>query len=221
MKHLFIFTLLIVAFVQNVNAQFRFGIKAGGDFTNITINESNDSPNMLKQPIGFHIGVVGQRDYCDYFAVQSELSFISNRSTVDLGNTLSSGSQEGKLVLSQLQLPLYAKGKLELVPNMKVYLMCGLFVNYNFAAKLKMQESIDLFDNYMPTTSTEVNNMKLKRFGTGYALEAGIEYGKLNIGIGYKHTFGNMSGYEVLGNSPKPQPTIKMENLNFSAAYFF
>ena len=232
----FIFFLLLIA--TPTFAQFRAGLKAGANLSNMNMNMSSVELEIYEPRAGFHAGVMAEYMFSRYFGLHSELMYVYSGATINpekylQGLEVPEGtSVEGYVSMNTIQLPLYAKVKFTLPDGLKIYGMAGGFATYAPAAdqhiKLSqggesMKVKWSLYDPNIRILDQEESNVYLQqRFNGGIALEAGMEFSQgLTAGIGFRQVLNNMAafGYMVGGGSVKP--TTKMWTATLSVGYYF
>ncbi|EGK00650.1 porin family protein [Dysgonomonas gadei] len=236
--------LLLVLFIMAVcsaNAQFRFGVTAGGNVSKITMEDGLGNNNGLyKSRIGFQGGAVAEYMFSDVFGLQTRLLYTQNGSNMDkerLSEGMRMTNEEeipegmtmgGRTIYNQIQLPLYAKVKYPIAPGLDIYGLFGGFAGYIFDGKAKMEAKLngvtqsftwDLFDvQIFDGQSTEINPYYTKRWNAGLAVELGFELSdKMFLGVGYKRILTEMSAYSIAGYRLKTH----LDDFSLSAGYFF
>ena len=231
------FSFLFIFFILTVycDAQVRFGIKGGGNLSNMIMEVYNADNEMFKPGLGFQAGFMAEYGFSEKFALQSELLYVNNRIKLnkDKFNGLIPTNMKiaGNTILNQIQLPFYLKGKFPVSDKRNFYLMGGGFVNYIATAKMKLtgsqnnvSESIEwnLFDNNISDgTNTVANIFRLNRWNAGVGLEIGMEFDKIIIGINGKYVLTNMSSIRTYSEFGLVEPDTKMYTVSLSAGYFF
>jgi hypothetical protein len=204
MKKVLLVVLGIVLTYGVINAQVRFGIKAGGTLSNVTLkDEEGTSKSGVK--FGFELGGLLEYSFSESLSLQPELLFVNNGSE--------DKEEEGKATLSfnQLQVPINLKYKMG-TEQLKFYAAAGPYFGYIFSAKAKYSEdgmsgSIDLFDKDI------VDPMKHLDFGigVGFGLELSNKY---LVGVGYKYGIANLAPKDSDG-------TMKVGTFNLSVGFLF
>ncbi|MDR0726211.1 MAG: PorT family protein [Prevotellaceae bacterium] len=200
-----IFLLLFcVLLAVGVNAQIRYGVKAGGTFSNISEKYNGEKISEFKLGVGFNLGGVLEYSFSESFALQPELLYVMN-------NIKPKEEEEGvssRMELQFIQLPINLKYKMG-TENLKFYVTAGPYVGYAVSAKLKAESegisgAVDLF---------EWDEFKAKHLNFGIGAGLGIEVSKFTVGVGYQHGLANLTGVD--------QVSIKLGSFNLSVGYFF
>lgn len=114
-----LFSLVFVsAFVLQANAQFKFGIRAGVNTSNVSLTEFSNSDYALdyksSPEIGFHFGVVSQLKLAS-FVIQPELLFTTTKTDLkltDLTNAASPIDTVGSQKFNKIDIPIIVGYKL-------------------------------------------------------------------------------------------------------------
>ena len=109
-----IYFILLLFIASPSFAQFRAGVKAGANMSNITMNMSGVELEIYEPRAGFHAGLMAEYMFSRYFGLHSELVYVYSGATIDpekylQGLELPEGTSiEGYVSMHTLQLPLYA-----------------------------------------------------------------------------------------------------------------
>lgn len=193
-------SLLAVALLVgiSINAQvgpISFGVKAGMNLSNM--HESDGGGNGDAK-VGFNAGVT-----LDY-AFASDVYLMTG-----LEYSLKGTKQDNlKLNLSYLQLPVHVGYKLTVAPGTKIVFHVGPYIGYAVDGKWKIGGiSVDAFGDEMKAQGASL----LKRFDFGVGLGAGVEFGKIGIGLGYDFGLANTAkSFEYEGE----KYDSKLRNMN-------
>ncbi len=234
MRKITLTVLLLLIIATTSQAQFRAGIKAGGNLSNIDMNFQSLELELYKPRIGFHAGLMAEYMFSQHFGLHTELMYINSGANIDSkkylqGMEIPEGvSLEGHVNMNTFQIPLYLKTKFMLTNSIKLYAMAGAFASLtpNADQHMKMKaegESMkvkwSLFDPKIQIMDEiETNIYMQQRYNMGVAVEAGIELDRLVVGVGFRKVLNNMAGMEILGVG---KPTIKMWTGNLSVGYYF
>jgi hypothetical protein len=219
-------------------AQFRAGVKAGANMSNITMNMSGVELEIYKPRAGFHAGLMAEYMFSRYFGLHSELVYVYSGATIDpekylQGLELPEGTSiEGYVSMHTLQVPLYAKTKFTLDNQLKIYVMAGGFATYAPAADQHVRITEDgesmkvkwsLYDTKIRILDQEESNVYMQqRFNAGIALEAGVELSQgLTAGIGFRQVLNNMAAFGYMVNGGSVKPSTKMWTVTASVGYYF
>jgi hypothetical protein len=169
-KLLLIIAVILLGF--NVTAQdtstsdngFRFGVKAGVNFSDITGKDVSSYNGRTS----FHAGVVSEVMISDKFAFQPELLYSSQGSDYD------DEGYSGTVTLDYLNIPLMAKYYV----SGEFSLEAGPQIGFLMSAKDDYGSGEDDIKDYLKSTDFGLN------FGVGYKLESGLNFGaRYNLGL--------------------------------------
>ncbi len=178
MKKRIIHFVVLLLIVAPSFAQFRAGIKGGGNISNINMNMGGVELEIYKPRMGIHAGFMAEYMFGAHFGLHSELMYFYSGAAIDSekymqglevelmyfysGAAIDSekymqglevpdgASLEGYVDMHTFQLPLYLKTKFAVSPNAKLYVMGGGFATYAPTA------------NQHVRTSYEQESMKVK-----------------------------------------------------------
>lgn len=237
MKKSILFVLCIIV-SSTISAQFRFGVVAGGNISEIQMEDGLGNNNgIYKSRIGFQIGPAVEYMFSDYVGLQIQAIYSQNGSNLNADKFQDFFEESepdkkitfsGHSVLNQIQLPLYLKFCYPLENEMRIYGMIGGFFAHSFEGKLtlkgkynNMTESAEwsLFDtSIFDGNSTQINPYLMNKWSGGIAAEIGLEVTKnIRASVGYKRILSDMSGYSIAGH----RLTTKMNTFTLSCGYFF
>lgn len=186
-KSLFFVVLMIVGFT--INAQVKFGAKAGVQLSNFTGSDFEDDSDF-KSKFGFYVGGFANVPFADQFAFQPELLISAQGAKTEYSDTYSMGGitikEEAniKYNLMYLQIPLMVKWYAYDGFNVEF----GPQIGFNLSAKAKGDytysgngvEDSDSFDVKMEDVESLDFGLN---FGAGYELESGLSFG-IRYGLG-------------------------------------
>ncbi|MPM51404.1 hypothetical protein SDC9_98152 [bioreactor metagenome] len=238
MKKRIIHFVVLLLIVAPSFAQFRTGVKGGGNISNINMNMGGVELEIYEPRMGVHAGFMAEYMFGAHFGLHSELMYFYSGAAIDSEKYMQGlevpdgASLEGYVDMHTFQLPLYLKTKFAVSPNAKLYVMGGGFATFAPTANQHMrtsyeQESIkvkwSLFEPKIRILDTEESNVYMQqRWNVGLAAEIGAEImDKITVGVGFRHVLNNMAafGYMVGGGSLKP--TTQMWTASVSVGYFF
>ena len=234
MRKITLAVLLLVLIATTSHAQFRVGIKAGANLSNISMNMQSMELELYKPRIGYHAGLMAEYMFSSHVGLHTEVMYINSGANIDSDKYLQGMetpegvSLEGHVNMNTFQIPLYLKTKFMLTNNIKLYAMAGAFTSLTLNAdqhmKMKaegesMKVKWSLFDPKIQIMDEiETNIYMQQRYNMGATFEAGIEMDKLVVGMGFRKVLNNMAGMEILGVG---KPTTKMWTANLSVGYYF
>lgn len=228
MKKVFFIISIVLLGTTISNAQIRWGVKAGGNLSSLTIKAGDESMKGGKSIFGFHLGGVMEYSINESMAIQPELQFIQNGGKFEtsdisdfediIGEELPEGFA-GKITqtirVSQIQLPINFKYTFDLGEH-KLFALVGPYLGYGISGKHKAKVTASFEGESASEESESIDIYKdlAKRFDLGLGLGIGMAFNnKYTVSIGYQLGLAN------LGKQDKT--TIKSNNLMFSVGYFF
>ncbi len=203
---LFFFTLVLLSGL-NVLAQttpFTFGIKAGVNMSNATIDNKDADPKLK---IGYQVGATVDYTLTQEWLIQSGLSFTAKGSKIDdfdAGRTIGGDGRGTTHTFNELyiQMPLYAAYKVNVSENFGIVIGAGPYMAYGIGGKTKKKLHKAVFgDGSTEREFDTFGNAKdaieqLKRFDLGLGLNVSAEFGKIVVGLGYEHGLLNVAAYD-------------------------
>ena len=199
MKKRIILVLVIAAlFVSiNANAQIKFGVKAGLNISNMSIESSGYSvtPNSITS---FHIGLAVDYAFKPELSIQSGILYSGKGTSVD--NPLTGGSD--KMAPNYLEIPVNIAYKLAAGPG-KVVLFGGPYLGIGISGQAS---GVDI--KWGSGTGND-----LQRTDLGLNFGAGYEINKFLISAQY--------GFSLTNVNADTNTTVKNKVTGISVAYFF
>ncbi|WP_165021062.1 porin family protein [Dysgonomonas sp. ZJ279] len=193
--------------VATLSAQIRFGVKAGGNFSNLYTSGDNKGINadQYKGRFSYHFGGLAEYSFTDMLAIQPELTYINHGA--NLKKTNSFGMTDGHITLNSIQLPVNLKASFKLGEN-RVFAYGGPYVSYNIYGRARGKidgktESVELFSK----------GSDMKRWDYGVGVGVGLEINKFVLTLGNQFGLADINGAE--GSK------MKAGNITLSAGYFF
>lgn len=182
MKKLFLSAAFVAFGLVSLNAQVKFGAKAGVQLTNLVGNDDFEGDSKF----GFHVGGYANIRFAEQFAFQPELllslqgSKYENEETV-MGVT---AKEEAKWNLIYLQIPLMLKWYAYEGFNVEF----GPQVGFNVSAKEKYEASISGGGiSESEEYNEDIEDIETMDFslniGAGYEMENGLNFG-IRYGLG-------------------------------------
>ena len=185
---------LALSFALSISAQgVRFGVKAGGNLSNITLKDDGTKVDGLKARFGFHFGGVMEYSFSPEFALQPELLLMFNGADVEEGNV------KVAMKFTQIQVPINLKYTVG-TEAMKFFVTAGPYLGYSLSGKFGDD---DIFGD----------NSNYKRLDFGIGAGIGIEVSKITFGANYQYGIANLTKANKM--------TSKMGTFLFSVGYFF
>ena len=179
MKKKILTTLCLLGFISLSSAQessttgARFGVKGGVNFTNLYVDNVDDT-NMLTS---FNAGFFVELPITQGIAIVPELNFSRKGSEVQ--NTILTETYKSKFKLSYLEMPVLLK--LNLVPNFNLH--AGPYVAYLLNAKTDV---VDENGDRVESFEYDTDDFNKLDFG----LSAGLGFDFNNFGIGARYNYG-------------------------------
>lgn len=179
MKKKILTTLCLLGFISLSSAQessttgARFGVKGGVNFTNLYVDNVDDT-NMLTS---FNAGFFVELPITQGIAIVPELNYSRKGSEVQ--NTILTETYKSKFKLSYLEMPVLLK--LNLVPNFNLH--AGPYVAYLLNAKTDV---VDENGDRVESFEYDTDNFNKLDFG----LSAGLGFDFNNFGIGARYNYG-------------------------------
>ncbi len=188
MKTILKTSLIAIALLLGISANAQekpltFGVKAGMNLSNFSGDGDSDSK------IGFNAGVT-----VDY-ALSSDLYLLSGLELTTKGAKAEySESESGVSVKYKatatpmyLQLPVHLGYKLTVTEGTKIVFHAGPYIAYGIGGKTKTKASANALSIDINHEDKEdfFGDEGAKRFDFGVGLGAGVEFGKIGVGLGY------------------------------------
>ncbi|MFV0468979.1 MAG: porin family protein [Dysgonomonas sp.] len=193
----------LLIFNMNVNAQsdspISFGVKGGLNLSNFGGDDLQDGIKDDKNAIlGYNAGVTLDYQLAGSLYLMTGLEFTTKGAKYDV----TYGGLTGSLKFNPMyiQLPVHAGFKLPLTEDFNLVLHGGIFAAYGVGGKMKVDVSGSNSNvNLVDMDLFKDNGFNKVDFGVG--LGAGVELGKLSLGIGYDLGLANMKGDFSLDNT--------------------
>jgi len=197
---------IALCFVTVMNAQIRFGVKAGGNFSNLYVSgdKSGINADQYKGRFSYHFGGMMEYSFSKIFSIQPELLYLNHGANMKSDNSF--GMKDGHITLNSLQLPVNLKATFDLGKN-KVFIYGGPYLSYHMYGKSTGKIDGKSVDQKLFTKESD-----MKRWDYGIGIGAGMEINKFVIAVG------NQRGLcDINGGGGK----MKTGNITVSAGYFF
>lgn len=191
------------------------GVKAGANMSNVT-GDLDDT----KVKIGFNVGVTLDYAFTPEWFLMTGLEFttkgLKQEGTFDAEDFGFDGLGDVDVKLTYnpmyLQLPIHAGYKLEVADNTKINFHAGPYLAYGIGGKITAKAEVAGVEGKEKTDIFGDDGL-LKRFDFGVGLGAGVEFGKIGVGLGYD--FGLVNIIDVKGAS------VKNSNAYLTVGYKF
>jgi len=212
---LFVMFILIAGYTQ---AQFKVGVKAGFNLTNISQKfdgEKPDSEDRGKFKPGFQVGLIGEYSISDVFAIQPGIVFATQ------GTKFKDDEEDYKATmnLNYIQIPINAQYKMDLGVA-KLLLQAGPYLGYGIGGKNKAKGTIEglsvSIENKIKFGKGDEDDLTTyipNAFDFGLGLGAGLQFGNIQAVLGYNIGLANMTDEDDY--------SMKNNGLAFTIAYLF
>ncbi len=206
MKKLVLLSIILLS-VISVNAQIRFGVKAGGNFSNLYTNERSQGLNsdQYKGRFSYHFGAMMEYSLNEMFSIQPELMYLNHGANLKSDNSFL--MKDGHITLNSLQLPLNVKAKFN-VGNNKLFIYTGPYLSYHMYGKARGKIDGSSVDQKLFSKGSD-----MKRWDYGIGLGVGMEVNKFVFVLGNQYGLKDISG--------SADGKMKTGNITLSAGYFF
>jgi hypothetical protein len=199
----FAWMVCLIFSVTIMQAQIKFGPKAGLNLSTMTLKNSGIAVDP-KTLVGFHVGVISEIPLKGNFVLQPALLYSSK------GSKYSFGGEDMSISPGFIELPVNAVYKFD-IGNMKLFLNAGPYFAYGISGKIKSggeSQSIEFGSD---------DNADMKPFDMGINFGAGLEIQNFLISLNYDLGLANL----VPGVSSTDEADAKTRVIGISAGYFF
>jgi len=202
-----ILAVIAICFVSTMSAQVRFGVKAGGNFSQLYVSgdRTGIAADQYKGRFGYHFGGMVEYSFSDMFAIQPELQYLHHGA--NLKSTNSFGMKDGHVTLNSLQLPVNMKMSFN-VKNTRLFVYAGPYLSYTMYGKAQGKVDGISTDHKLFGKGSD-----MKRLDYGVGVGAGVEVNKFVLTLGNQFSPNDISG--VKGSK------MKAGNISLSVGYFF
>lgn len=200
------------------NAQMRFGIKTGLNFSNASAKFGGEKIDDIKMRFGGQFGVLAQFELTENLALQPEVMYST------MGYKVEEEGAATKTKLNYLQIPVNVMYKFG-SGSAKPYITVGPYIGYALNGKYETEPLDDLLDEYnfkQLYVEPEKADIKfgdefgeMKRLDFGVGIGAGVELEHFQFGVNYSLGLANIMGGGDSDNS------IKNSLFSVSAAFLF
>lgn len=221
---LFTGVLLFVNFGLSAQEQpLRFGVKAGVNLSNATINDAAGTNSK----IGYHIGGTAEYSLSQKFLIQSGLLFSTKGAKIHKLNesTYIPSAPDDTHTFNEtyLTLPLYAAMRLAVTNDFNIVFGVGNYFGYGIGGKTKQklnsgawvdgsteQEWETFGDGIFDKDRNWLRGATLKRLDIGVAAKIDFEYRKFILGLGYEQGLKNIAVQEYYQSLKYKNNTIQV-----------
>lgn len=196
MKYKISILIIAVLFISaNATAQLsQFGVKAGVNFSNMTVDNSDD--NTLKT--GFHAGAFGRMGISESFSLQPELLYTTKGFTNSYDALIAEG--EAKINLNYIELPI------NLVYHLARDFSFQFGPYFGYLANANVSSSNELLNFFQIDTDDNIDRSRFKPIDIG--LTAGLDFTMQQFIFGFKYNLGltkvakdNVVAEQLLGDA--------------------
>jgi len=207
MKKLILLLVVLCAAVS-MNAQVRFGVKAGANFSNLYTKDSNKGINsdQYKGRFSYHFGGMMEYSFTEMFAIQPEFMYLNHGANLKDNNSFE--MKDGHITLNTLQLPVNFKATFKTGGDAKIFVYAGPYAAYNIYGKARGKIKGSKEDRELFSKGSD-----MKRWDFGIGIGAGVEMNKFIVALG------NQRGLSDISGSHKGK--MKAGNISLSVGYFF
>jgi len=211
---LFAVALLIGVSASAQDQKITYGIKAGVNMSNMS---GDIDGNKVK--IGFNAGVTLDYAFTPDLYLLTGLEFTTKGFKLDEKLDLGDfgfggiGNVDAKVTFNPmyLQIPVHVGYKLTIADNTRINFHAGPYVAYGVGGKITAKVNVAGAEG--KESESIFGDGKFKRFDFGLGLGAGVEFGKIGVGLGYD--FGLVNILDANGAS------VKNGNAYLSVGYKF
>ncbi len=196
MKYKFSITILLIIFISaSAYAQFtQFGAKTGVNFSNMTVDDSNDK-NLRT---GFHAGIFGRMGISELFSIQPELIYTTKGFTNSYDILIAQG--EADVNLNYIEIPVNIVYHLSEDFSFQI----GPYLGY--LASANVSTSNEVLNFFQIDTNDNIDRSNFKPIDIG--LTAGLGFTVEKFIFGFKYNLGltnvakdNIPAEQLIGNA--------------------
>ncbi|MFK8263639.1 porin family protein [Capnocytophaga canimorsus] len=159
----------VVGYTANAQ-ETGLSLKAGVNFN----GASGDDAKGSKGVVGFHAGLGYEAGFTDIFAFETGAYFDMRGYKVKDTGVIS----EEKVSIYSVTVPVLAKARFEVLPDVRAFVNAGPFANIGIMGKAKLGDKGE--DVKFGNKEDEI-----ERFGYGVNFGAGVDFNKFVVGVGY------------------------------------
>ena len=193
---------MMMAFVFTsyyAQAQFSFGVRAGFNMTKVSVNNNVEASRKFLP--GFQVGFVGDISIVPAFAIQPAVLFSTH------GWSVKDGNRVGTVGYNYIQVPVNLQYKVEL-GGPKLLVQAGPYFGYGLGGKYKM-------DGKTEKITMGGSDSELKAVDYGITGGAGVQFGRVQIGVNY------LLGLADIVNTANFGASVKNTGLSLTLTYLF
>lgn len=206
-----VITLLTAGYCCDANAQLRFGVKGGLNFSALTDIDLGSINGTLDKSTAWHAGVAMQiRVPIAGIAIQPELLYTRKSSAVEYGPADASSSVID-IKMDYFELPVNIQVGLDMI-LLRPYLQFSPYIGYAIGKKFKsVNEAMD------------IDWEDLTRFNYGVGIGGGLDIWKFQLSLKYNWSFGSLGKEDKFSDAVSMKRIMngKFNGLELSLLYFF
>lgn len=192
-----------VAFSQTGN-KFKFGIKAGANFSNIEADNTKNNKVLT----GFNFGIFTKLPFTKSFAIQPEIYFTTKGSELTYQNIFVDGT--AKYELNYIEVPVLMVFNLSNHFNFQI----GPYFSYLVDANVKNVSDVNFFNFEDNIESNDIN-----KFDTGAVAGFGVDVKSIGFGVRYYYGFITVGKEESYSGTNYIFPDGKNSVINVYLSY--
>jgi len=219
-------TTLALLLVASLTAQISFGPRAGFNLTNM--NQTVEAFGMSISPDtdfkpGFQVGLVAHIPLLgEFLAIQPGLLFAQQGMRFNLQEDFSGETLEisETVNINYLQMPINAQLSFGVGENARILLQAGPYLGFALNGSRKGKDinwdwrpGQDMIIDFDESIEFGSGDEEMRRFDLGLGFGAGVQFGRLQVGIGYNLGLANLSNINVV--------TTRNNGLAFTATWLF
>lgn len=198
---------VVLCMVSAINAQVRFGVKAGGNMSTLYVSGDRTGINaeQYKFRFSYHFGAVMEYKITEMFSIQPEFMYLNHGANLKKDNSF--GMKDGHITLNTLQLPVNLKASFPWGNN-RVFVYGGPYASYHVYGKARGK-----IDGKSQDVGLYSKGSDMKRFDYGIGLGVGMEVNKFTVTLGNQFALADINGAK--------DSKMKTGNITLSVGYFF
>lgn len=187
------------------------GIRGGASLANFGGSKLKNL-NEKDAKFGFLGGITLDLPLAENLYIQSGLDFVTKGAKYKSNSSIASAS--AKFNPMYLQLPIHIAYKIPVTMQTKIVLGVGPYIAYGLGGKIKTEGSVLGLSGSSEYDFFGKNGLA-KRFDVGAGINAGVEFGKIAITLGYDLGFMNIldkSDDKIQANFDKDSPSLRNQS---------
>lgn len=182
MKKILLLTLIIITSIVS-DAQIRWGVKIGGNLSEMSIHENGVQQSGNKTRLGFHVGGLMECKINQWLSVLPELLFMQN------GTGFKNATTKGHINISQISLPISLKYSIG-TDGVRLFATTGVYWAYGLWGEFKSEIENKKMNIYSNTT---IENLQFNHFDMGLTASMGVEVNKIMVSLAYQNGIVNLA----------------------------